>query len=321
MPKIIFDTSIATTNLGDHIIMDAVDQISDELFIDDFVINVPTHFSIHPLDLVALRKYDTALVGGTNLLKNNTLGKRQWKVGVKDLMALRRKVVLLGVGWWQYQDKPVSLYSKWMYKALFSRRYLHAVRDNYTLQKLNEIGIHNVVNTGCPTVWALDEPHLSQINPRKRDTVVTTITDYLRDPERDRQLLEILKKHYRNVYVWIQGSKDQAYIESLITDVRYVAPKLSAFDKFLANESCEYVGTRLHAGIRALQKRRKALIIGIDNRAIEMRNDIGLNVLERQRMDLLEEKIHEEMSVKLYLDTDAIQRWKTQFLTTKNQET
>ncbi|WP_353196243.1 polysaccharide pyruvyl transferase family protein [Parapedobacter defluvii] len=313
MPKIIFDTSIATTNLGDHIIMDAVNRIVNELFTDDFVINIPTHFSIHPLDLPALRKYDTALVGGTNLLKNNTFGKPQWKVAMKDLLALRHKVVLLGVGWWQYQDKPVSLYSKWMYKALFSKRYLHAVRDNYTLQKLAEIGIKNVINTGCPTVWGLDEPHLSQINPRKRDTVVTTVTDYLRDPERDRLLLETLKRNYRDVYVWIQGSKDRAYIESLTSDVQYIAPKLSAFDTFLEKESCEYVGTRLHAGIRALQKRRKALIIGIDNRAIEMRNDIGLNVLERQRIDLLEEKIHEEMSVKLYLNTGAIQRWKTQF--------
>ena len=73
------------------------------------------------------------------------------------------------------------------------------------------------------------------------------------------------------------------------------------------------MGTRLHAGIRALQKKRKAIIIGIDNRAREMRNDIGVNVLERQRIDLLEEKVHEEMSVKLYLDTDAIHRWKAQF--------
>lgn len=313
MPKIIFDTSIATTNLGDHIIMDAVNQIADELFMDDFVINVPTHFSIHPLDLPTLRKYDAALVGGTNLLKNNTFGNRQWKVGVKDLLALRRKVILFGVGWWQYQDKSMSLYTKQMYRALFSRKYIHAVRDNYTLKKLSEIGINNVVNTGCPTVWKLDEPHLSQINPKKRDTVVTTITDYLRDPERDRQLFEILKKHYRKVYVWIQGSKDQAYIESLTTNVQYISPKLSAFDRFLESEPCEYVGTRLHAGIRALQKRRKALIIGIDNRALEMRNDIGLNVLERQRIDSLEEKIHEEMSVKLYLNFEAIRRWKTQF--------
>ncbi|MBK1440516.1 polysaccharide pyruvyl transferase family protein [Parapedobacter sp. ISTM3] len=313
MPKIIFDTSIGTTNLGDHIIMDAVNRIADELFMNDFVINVPTHFAIHPKDLLKLRKYDTGIVGGTNLLKNDTLRKSQWKVGLKDVLVLRHKVVLLGVGWWQYQEKPVSLYSRAMYKALFSTKYLHAVRDSYTLQKLNEMGVHNVINTGCPTVWELNEPHCSQINPKKRDKVVSTITDYMRDPERDRQMLEILKKHYEEVHVWIQGSKDQSYIESLTSDIHYIAPKLSAFDAFLEREPCEYVGTRLHAGIRALQKKRKAIIIGIDNRAIEMRNDIGLNVLERQRMDLLEEKIHEEMSVKLYLDSNAVQRWKEQF--------
>lgn len=315
MPKIIFDTSIGTTNLGDHIIMDAVDHLADALFVDDFVVNLPTHLAIHPKDLHKLRRYDTALIGGTNLLKNNTLYKSQWKVALKDLSVLYHKVVLLGVGWWQYQDKPVSPYTRMMYRALLSKKYLHAVRDNYTLQKLSEIGIKNVINTGCPTVWALDEPHCSQINPKKRDTVVTTITDYMRDPEKDGQMLEILKRHYQRVYVWIQGSKDKPYIESLTTDVQYIPPKLAAFDAFLENEACEYVGTRLHAGIRALQKKRKAIIIGIDNRALEMRNDIGLNVLERQRMELLEEKIHEEMAVRLYLDTQNIERWKTQFLT------
>src|SRR5690606_19316855 len=96
-----------------------------------------------------------------------TLRKSQWKVGIKDLSVLRHKVVLLGVGWWQYQEKPVSTYSKMMYRSLFSKRYLHAVRDNYTAQKLAEIGIKNVINTGCPTVWGLDEPHCSQINPKK----------------------------------------------------------------------------------------------------------------------------------------------------------
>jgi len=317
MPKIIFDTSVGTTNLGDHIIMDAVNHIADTLFCDDFVINMPTHLAIHPKDLPKLRHYDTAFVGGTNLLKNNTLYKSQWKIGIKDLGFLFHKVVLLGVGWWQYQDKAVSPYTRMMYRSLFSKKYLHAVRDNYTKQKLNEIGIKNVVNTGCPTVWMLDEPHCSQINPKKRDTVVTTITDYMRDPEKDRQLFDILKRHYQRVYVWIQGAKDKPYIESLTTDVQYIPPKLAAFDSFLRDEPCDYVGTRLHAGIRALQKKRKAIIIGIDNRALEMRNDIGLNVLERERINALEEKIYEEMPVKLYLDTDAVEHWKAQFIKNK----
>lgn len=314
MPKIIFDTSVGTTNLGDHIIMDAVNRLADELFEDDFVINLSTHFAIHPRDLIKLRKYDTALVGGTNLLKNNTLRKSQWKVAMKDLLVLRHKVVLFGVGWWQYQERPVSVYSRMMYKQLFSTKYLHAVRDNYTLNKLKEIGIDNVVNTGCPTVWALDETHCAQINPQKRDIVVTTITDYMRDEEKDKAMLDTLKRHYREVHVWIQGSKDKSYIDSLAADIQFIAPKLSAFDAFLENQPCEYVGTRLHAGIRALQKKRRALIIGIDNRAIEMRNDIALNVLERTRMDVLEERIHDEVRVKLYLDQKSIARWKDQFV-------
>lgn len=318
MPKIIFDTSVGTTNLGDHIIMDAVNRLADELFEDDFVINLSTHFAIHPWDLLRLRKYDTALVGGTNLLKNNTFRKPQWRIAAKDVLALRHKVVLFGVGWWQYQQRPVSLYNRMLYKALFSKKYLHAVRDNYTMHKLQDIGIRNVVNTGCPTVWALDEAHCSQINPQKRDIAVTTITDYMRDAEKDKMMLDTLKRNYREVHVWIQGSKDKAYIDSLATDIQFIAPKLAAFDAFLEKQPCEYVGTRLHAGIRALQKKRKAIIIGIDNRAIEMRNDIGLNVLERQRIDTLEERIHEETSVKLYLDQKSIGRWKNQFAPATN---
>src|SRR5690606_13772598 len=115
---------------------------------------------------------------------------------------------------------------------------------------------------------------------------------------------------YQRVYVWIQGAKDKPYIESLTTDVQYIPPKLAAFDSFLSDEPCDYVGTRLHAGIRALQKKRKAIIIGIDNRALEMRNDIELNVLEHEHINAPEEKIYDETPVKLYLDTDAVEHWK-----------
>lgn len=315
MPKIIFDPSIGATNLGDQIIMDAVNSIIEELFPEDFVTNLPTHFAFHPKDLWQIRKFkaDLAFVGGTNLLKNSTLRKSQWKIATKDLLIFRRKVLLLGVGWWQYQDKPVSLYSKCMYRSLFSKKYLHSARDNYTKEKLASIGITNVLNTGCPTVWMLDQAHCSQINPAKRDIVVTTITDYLKNPEKDGKMFEILKANYKEVHVWIQGSKDEAYINSLVSGVNFIAPRLAAFDRFLEEKPCEYVGTRLHAGIRALQKKRKSIIIGIDNRALEMRNDIGLNVLERERIEQLEQRIHEEMQVKLYLDFQNINQWKVQF--------
>lgn len=320
MPTLVFDTAAGSTNLGDHIIMDAVNPLVDELFYHDFVLNVSSHLALHPLQILPFRKYQTAIVGGTNLLKNNMFKGKQWHVGLKELLVLRKKVILLGVGWWQYQEKPVNAYTSFLYKNLLSDQYLHAVRDQYTLEKLRKTGINNVINTGCPTTWMLNEAHCNQINPHKRDKVVTTVTDYLRDPERDKIMLETLKKNYKEVHVWIQGAKDQPYIESLTSQISYIAPKLSAFDRFLEEENCEYVGTRLHAGIRALQKKRKALIIGIDNRAIEMRNDVGLPVLERQRIDQLEKYIAEETPIRLYLNKENITLWKSQFNRTARKE-
>lgn len=294
--------------------MDAVNEVIEELFPDDFVINIATHQRIHPLDLPALRKYDLAIVGGTNLLKNDNIRGSQWKVGMKDLAVLRKKAVLLGVGWWQYQTRPVSAYSKLLYRSIFSDRYQHAVRDGYTLEKLRSIGIRNVINTGCPTVWELDETHCAQIDPLKQEVVVTTITDYMRDPERDRHMLDTLKQEYKEVHVWLQGSKDSQYVQQLTGGLHLIAPKLSAFDRFLETTACDYVGTRLHAGIRALQKKRRATIIGIDNRALEMQKDIDINVLERDKIHLLAERINRTDPVQLRIDQDRIKQWKSQFM-------
>lgn len=326
MPKIIFDTAIGSSNLGDHIIMDAVNRIVEELFVDDFVINIATHQRIHPFDLPLYRKYDLALVGGTNLLKNANIRDSQWKIGLKELLAFRHKAVLLGVGWWQYQNKPVSAYSRFLYRNILSPTWLHAVRDSYTLQKLARIGIRNVINTGCPTVWGLNEAHCRQIDPVKKPLVVTTITDYMRDPAKDQKMLETLLREYEEVHVWLQGSKDRPYLEQLrsqinqqisqgqeLGELHYIAPKLAAFDQFLEDKACDYIGTRLHAGIRALQKKRRSIIIGIDNRALEMHKDIGLNVMERTKIDELSTYIHREEPIILYQDWEAIDRWKSQF--------
>lgn len=313
MPKIIFDTAVGSTNLGDHIIMDAVNQIGNQLFEEDFVINISTHQRIHPLDLIHLRKFDMAVVGGTNLLKNDNFLRSQWQVGLKETFVLRKKAVLFGVGWWQYQSQPVSPYSKFLYRSLLSDQYLHAVRDSYTQSKLASIGINNVINTGCPTVWGLDAAHCAAINPVKQPVAVTTITDYLRDPERDRMMLETLKQEYERVYIWLQGSKDRQYVSQLIDGLHFISPKLCSFDQFLENNACDYIGTRLHAGIRALQKKRRAIIIGIDNRALEMQKDIGLPVLDRHHIASLKNSIHDHSPIQLHQNWDNIKTWKAQF--------
>ena len=50
------------------------------------------------------------------------------------------------------------------------------------------------------------------------------------------------------------------------------------------SENIDYVGTRLHAGIRALQHKKRTIIIGIDNRAIEKAKDFNLTVIDRKNI-------------------------------------
>jgi hypothetical protein len=56
------------------------------------------------------------------------------------------------------------------------------------------------------------------------------------------------------------------------------------------------------------------LIIGIDNRAIEMHKDFGLPVLHQRDINELEDWVHRESPIKLQLPVDNIFKWKTQFI-------
>ncbi|HCI6570395.1 TPA: polysaccharide pyruvyl transferase family protein, partial [Klebsiella variicola subsp. variicola] len=120
------------------------------------------------------------------------------------------------------------------------------------------------------------------------------------------------------VYFWVQGSKDYVYFNSfgdVVKDIIVVPPNLYDFDKVLnSNESLEYIGTRLHAGIRALQKKRRSIIISVDNRAEEKKKDFNLKVIPRDMSSSDYCKIYsEEFDTKITLPNSEIEKWKTQF--------
>jgi len=77
--------------------------------------------------------------------------------------------------------------------------------------------------------------------------------------------------------------------------------------------SLDYVGTRLHAGIRALQKSRRTIIIGIDNRSLEKAKDFDITVVERKNLNGLKSRIKKPFTTRIKLPKKEIQRWKSQF--------
>ena len=319
---IMFNTAIGSFNIGDYIIMESCNRVLKKIFSNYFFIDIPTHTYFNIKDRYLLNKNKFMFVCGTNLLRSFHVCSEmnQWKVGGIFLLYILLKkinnVVLVGVGWSGYKYTTKSFFKNYLLRKLLNNGHIHSVRDEFTKQKLNEIGIYNVINTGCLTTWELTKEHCKDIPKIKSEKVVVTLTDYDRDIEKDKQMFSILEKNYKKLYFWPQGSNDLEYIDNLLKNtINYevIAPNLEAYEEFLELNECDFVGTRLHGGIKALQHKRRTIIIGIDNRAIEMR-EIGLPVIKRENIKTdLEKKINSELEIKINLPIENIENWKAQF--------
>jgi polysaccharide pyruvyl transferase WcaK-like protein len=311
----LLDTAVASTNLGDHIIMEAVRRELADILSDQLVFTVVSHEWMGAQSRRLIRRSDWVISGGTNLLSSRMWFRPNWKVTPIDALS-HLNVVLMGAGWYQYQHAP-DPYSRWLLRRVLSRHQLHSVRESYAVKRLASIGITNAVNTGCPSIWELTPQHCARLPHQKAaDSVVTAVNSYpkLKNPAADRRMLEILRRHYRTVDLWIQTDTDYDYARSLDANLRFINPSVAALDAVLAgNLNLDYVGNRLHAGIRALQKGHRAIIVEIDNRAREMGRDFGVPTVERTDFDRLERMIREPLEISVRLPLNDIALWKNQF--------
>jgi hypothetical protein len=111
--------------------------------------------------------------------------------------------------------------------------------------------------------------------------VVTTVTHYRPDIERDTKMLESLSELFERVLIWPQSHRDVEYISRLPkrSNVNLVPGDLESFNDVLTDRV--FFGTRLHAGIRASQLQRPAVVVGVDNRALEIGRDTNFRVIKR----------------------------------------
>jgi len=311
----ILNPSLGSKNLGDVIIVDEVMRHLEPLFSEFDIQTVSTHIKMTSKERKKVRHADYQIVAGTNLLSSKMYSYRQWNIGFRE-MAVWRDILLMGVGWWQYQNEP-DLYTRTLLRTILHEDLWHSVRDSYTLKKLNSIGLNNVLNTGCPTLWKLDELHCRDIPQKKAKAAVVTLTDYNRNRVQDAKFIQFMAEHYEDLYFWPQGTGDIAYIEELnIRDLLTVLPEnVDAYKKLLEEYEglLDYAGTRLHAGIMALRKKRRSLILSIDNRAEEIAMDTGLPVVKRGDFEKIEQMLLHSRETRLSIPFDTIETWKNQF--------
>lgn len=311
-----FDPGCGTLNVGDEIISASARGHLDPLLRDRFIVRLSSHQRVSFRYRRHLNESDFGLVLGSNLLKSNMLfGYRQWDVSLPDTIQVNN-LVLVGCGWQTYDEKGVDPYSKCLYRRILSGEYLHSVRDEYTKKKLKSIGIRNVINTGCPTTWGFTREFCKSIPTRKAGSVVCTVTDYRRDPRADSAMLDTLKAEYGKVYLWLQGNGDREYVSGLESSrgITTIPPMLEAYDSFLREEDdVDYIGTRLHGGIRALQHGKRTLIVSVDNRAREMSRDFNIPTIERDQMCGLKDWIHAEAPTDIRIRSGEINQFLNQF--------
>jgi len=317
---LLLDPSIATFNVGDKIISQSVREHLKPLIDFSFVIEASTHLPVtmYLKNIFYSYDFDYRFVCGSNLIrgKMNRIIKL-WDINLRSA-SIVSPLILVGVGWWKKGDLP-NQYSKLLYGRLLDKKMLHSVRDNYTLSQFQQMGFKNILNTACPTMWKLTKDHCKDIPKTKSQDVVTTLTDYDKNPVADQQMLNILSKKYRKVYLWLQGVNDFNYANllSLPNNLELINPNLEDYDAILNSPDIEYVGTRLHAGIRALQKKKRTIILAVDHRALEKKKDFQLTVLDRNEIQLLEGMIDDRFKTDIQLPLDNIQAWKNQFIHAK----
>lgn len=326
----IFDTSSGSGNIGDSIIMESVERELNEIITDYsiFQFKVPTHSRITPEQRESIKKSKLKIVCGTNLFRMRyrpfKLTSNPWKIRVTDIKDLNN-TLFFGVGTTILPKKDdiihktayklAEKYSGYLWNKILNKEIPHSVRDQETCEMLKRIGIKNVINTGCPTLWNLDENHCKNIPTKKGKNVILTITGkateniYLK-------YLEIAMKNYEKVFMWPQSIVDIPYMEKVKNlfgnKVEILAATLKAYDEVLENEeSLDYIGSRLHGGIRALQHKRRSIIIAIDSRARSFRNDFNLPVIDNKNLSDLDTMINSEFRTEIKLKSDRIEEFKS----------
>ena len=316
MKKIsILDPSIISYNLGNEIISESIYKFVNNYFSNSFTVKLQFTERLRKISKKHIQSSDLTILAGTNSLSSKMLFLEQFPISILDLFSMKN-ILLCGVGWFQYEDKP-NFIDKKIINHLLNNKFHHSVRDSYTFQMLNDSGIRNIINTSCPSVWDLTQEHLASIPSKKADNVLFTLTDYNKSFENDKNLLKMLAKDYKNLFFWPQGLGDAKYFRSISeesnVDVKIISPNLCSFDDFLQTVQVDYIGNRLHAGIRAIQKGRRAHIISIDNRAHEISKDINLSSSIRGDFESVHEFISSNNETALSIPYDAIDTWKSQF--------
>lgn len=309
---VVLDTDTNSTNMAHTMITQACHRAVRSMFPNDFIYHAAAGEYISA-GRTLLEQADYVFLAGGNELCADIDESSDWRIRSLDT-DWYHNVITLGAGWRTYEEQTPNEFSQSVFDSALHKTAIHSTRDGYTAKKLRNLGF-NAVNTACPTMWQLTREHCAEIPNSKAEAALITFTEYDQNREADELLFRIIRRNYRRIYFWPQQYGDYAYAKDICDDrATFIEPSFEALSRLLSTTDVDYIGTRLYAGIRALQFQRRAMIIAIDNRAIEMHGDFDLPVVLREAMDIeLQRRLHGNWKTDIKLDEPAIDVWNSQF--------
>ena len=323
---LILDTSIASHNKGDDIIMECTRKELAPLLENAFEVTLPTHVSPfhwyqvwrNSMFVQSFSSCDYKFVGGSNILIPHLLTHLpQWNINLFNYQPMKGCILVgVGAGAGAEAEGKISRYTKYIYQHMLNQRFCHSVRDERSKQYVERLGL-KAINTGCVTMWMLTPEFCATIPTTKADRVVFTLTasTHPQHKARHQQMIDTLLRNYHEVWFWPQGIDDFDHFRHLndTGSIRILAANKQAYNDFLTQNDTDYVGTRLHGGVYAMRHGRRAIIIAIDERARSINEKNHLNCIDFNHLEDLEEMIASEFKTEIVMDFDSIRQWKSQF--------
>lgn len=320
---VVFDTAIGTSNLGDEIILQCLEDELAPILDDSFVMRFGTHVKNFGMKRYLMGsqkvrfayKADFKIVMGTNLLSRDIKKTQaQWPIGGLDSW-LYENCIMAGVGTTLSEGETTS-YSRKIYDRILRKDFYHSVRDEESKRLLEQMGF-KVLNTGCPTLWKLTPEHCKQIPTKKASRVIFSLSGYAaqRDFEMDAAMINILRDNYDELIFWCQTTMDEKYLNKFedVSKIKRIY-SLKKFAEILDEGEIDYVGTRLHGGVFALQHKVRSIVISIDHRARGFHDTNNLCICERNEIpEKLADMINGEIITDINIRQDDIDKFKAQF--------
>lgn len=320
---IVFDTAIGTSNLGDEIILHCLEEQMSFILDNCFIMRFGTHVKNLPKaryffgsqKLQFAYEADFKIIMGTNLLSRDIKQTQgQWPIDKLDCW-LYDNCIMAGVGT-TLGEGTTTNYSKKIYKKILRPDFYHSVRDEESKHMLEEIGF-KAVNTGCPTLWKMTPDFCKEIPIQKSERVIFSLSGYKaqQNRARDLDLIRILRENYDELYFWAQTTRDEPYLNTFegVDDIPRIH-SLKKYEDILSTGNIDYVGTRLHGGVYAMQHKVRSIIISIDHRARGFHDTNNLCICERDDIpEKLADMINGNIVTDIHLRQEDIDFWKSQF--------